>query len=112
MKPKESDIQRSILDYLKLRRVWHRRLNSGAAMLPGKGGKPRPVFFGAKGMPDILARTTAGSIVWIEVKSATGRQTPEQKLWQQDMERFGDTYIVARSVDAVMALFEQPPDAA
>lgn len=103
---KEGAIQAQILHYLTLRKVWHRRMNSGAAMMVGRGGKMRPVRFGAPGMPDIFARTPSGSIIWIEVKSATGRQSPEQREWQREAERFGDVYILARSVDDVTALFE------
>ena len=103
---READIQRQILDYLAARHIWHRRMNSGAAMLPGKGGKLRPVRFGAAGMPDILVRGANGTVVWIEVKSTRGRQSPAQRQWQEDAERFGDIYILARSVEDVMVLFE------
>ena len=75
-------------------------------MLQGHGGKGQFVRFGAPGMPDILARGTTGAVIWIEVKSPTGRQSEDQRKWQEDMERFGDIYIVARSVEDVMALFE------
>ena len=102
----EKDIQRSILQYLALRKVWHRRINSGGAMLNGHGGRGQFVRFGASGMPDILARGSNGAVIWIEVKSPTGRQTEDQRKWQEDMERFGDVYILARSLDDVRALFE------
>ena len=104
----EKDVLRAILHYLTLRQVWHRRLNSGAALLEsGATGKPRRfVRYGAPGMPDILARGTTGAVIWIEVKSPTGRQTEDQRKWQMDMERFGDIYIVARKVEDVMSLFE------
>ena len=35
----------------------------------------------------------------IEVKTATGRQRPEQKQWQSAIEAAGGCYILARSVD-------------
>jgi hypothetical protein len=98
---KESGIQRQILDYLNLRKVWHRRMNSGATRMNG-----RVVYYGAKGLPDIFARTHAGSIIWIEVKADKGKQNDDQKTWQEDAERFGDVYILARSLDDVRALFE------
>ena len=102
----EKDVLRVILHYLTLRKVWHRRINSGGAMLAGHRGKGQFVRFGAPGMPDILARGTNGAVIWIEVKSPTGKQTEDQRKWQEDMERFGDIYVLARSVTDVSALFE------
>jgi hypothetical protein len=102
----EKDVLRAILHYLTLRKVWHRRINSGGAMLAGHGGKGQFVRFGAPGMPDILARGSQGAVIWIEVKSPTGKQTPDQKEWQVDAEHFGDIYILARSLGDVTALFE------
>jgi hypothetical protein len=104
----EKDVLRAILHYLTLRKVWHRRLNSGAAMLNGHGGKGQFVRYGAPGLPDILARTQSGTVIWIECKSPTGKLSEDQRKWKDDMERFGDTFIVARSVEDVMALFERP----
>ena len=60
----------------------------------------RVVRFGLPGTPDILG-TYQGRAIGIEVKSATGRQRPEQKLWQAQFERAGGLYILARSVDDV-----------
>lgn len=105
----ESTVQRAILEYLTLKRVWAVRLNSGGAMVQGHGGKGQFIRFGAPGMPDILARGKRGSVVWIEVKSATGRQSDNQREWQRRAEAHGDTYILARSLDDVMPLFEQLP---
>ncbi len=106
----EKDVLRVILHYLTIRKVWHRRINSGGAMLNGHGGGGQFVRFGAPGMPDILARGSNGTVVWIEVKSPTGKQTPDQKAWQRDAEGFGDVYILARKVEDVMALFEGRKD--
>lgn len=107
----EKDVLRVILHYLTIRKVWHRRINSGGAMLNGHGGRGQFVRFGAPGMPDILARGSQGEVIWIECKSPTGKQTPDQKEWQRDAEGFGDIYILARSGDDVMALFEGRKDA-
>lgn len=40
-----------------------------------------------------------GRFVAIEIKTPTGRQSPEQRLFQQLVERKGGTYVVLRSVD-------------
>src|SRR5438876_1170141 len=49
---KESDIQRQILDYLALRRIFHYRNNSGAFV----DSKKHFYRFGALGSPDIYLR--------------------------------------------------------
>jgi hypothetical protein len=61
---KESEIQRQILDYLALKRIFNYRQNSGA-FHNGKGGFYR---FGALGAPDIVC-VIAGQYVRIEVKA-------------------------------------------
>lgn len=69
-KRREGPAQAAILRYLKRLPgviVW--RMNSRVVMLPGKGGKLRPVRFGGvKGMADIL-----GSVPWCY---ATGTLRP------------------------------------
>lgn len=57
--------------------------------------------FGLKGSPDILGIADGGRFVGIEVKTGTGRQTPEQKLFQAMTFRRGGVYIIARSLDDV-----------
>lgn len=98
---KEGDVQALILQYLAKRQVWHRRLNSGAARMNG-----RRVHFGSPGLPDILARTKVGTVIWIEVKGPDGKLSEDQRKWKDDMEGFGDTFITARCLDDVRALFE------
>ena len=104
----EKDVLRVVLHYLTIRKVWHRRINSGAAVVePGSPGtKRRFLRFGAPGMPDILARTESGTVIWIECKSPTGKLSEDQRKWKEDMDRFGDIYIVARRLEDVMCLFE------
>jgi hypothetical protein len=97
---------RAILDYLKLKRIFHLRLNTGAT-IGEYHGKKRMFRFGSPGCPDILA-VPDQSIMWIEAKSSTGKQSELQKEWQKDVEKRGHTYILARSVGDVMAFFEKP----
>lgn len=71
----EADIQRSILDYLRRRKVLHWRNNVGA-MKRGKGF----VRFGQKGLPDIFVVLpgTKGRLAAVEVKRPGEIPTPEQ----------------------------------
>ena len=104
----ETSLVRQILEYLSLRGIWAYRVNTGA--LRDKTG--RPVFFGVKGHPDIVARSKPGRIqrescrvVWIEAKSSKGRQSEAQKEWEQIALKHGDKYILARKLEDVMEYF-------
>lgn len=62
------------------------------------------IRFGLPGQAD-LAGCIAGLHIEIEVKALTGRQTAQQRNWQAAVERAGDLYVLARSVEAaVMAV--------
>lgn len=110
---KENHIQRAILDYLAARHVLAFRMNTGA-MTGEYSGKKRFMTFGVVGMADILAFRISGvdargtwceCIVptWIEVKTATGKQSEFQKSFQRQVEEHGHKYVLARSVDDVVA---------
>ena len=95
----ESAVLRACLHYLSLRGIEHFRFNSGAAMLPGRGGKLQPVRFGAKGAPDILGVLPGGRMVAVECKASDGKLRPEQELFLERLRAAGALCIVARSVD-------------
>ena len=104
---KETGLVRQVLDYLHYRKVWAYRNNTGA--LRDKTG--RPVFFGAKGSPDIIARLRtvgygfSGRVIHIECKSEKGKQSDYQKEWQTLAEAHGDVYILARTLEDVKEVF-------
>ncbi len=111
---KESAIQKSILDYLTAERVFAFRLNTGGAKVTG--GFLRSHSLGA-GAADILALPTEitrlfggeveyNTALWIEVKNSKGQQSPEQKSFQLHVENLGHSYLLARSVDDVIALLQ------
>src|SRR5260370_41147793 len=88
--PKESEIQKAILDYLTLRRVLHYRNNSGAFVDSNK----HFYRFGAIGSPDIVC-VIDGQFVGIEVKAPKGRQSDNQKQFQAELEAVGGKYILS-----------------
>lgn len=75
-------------------RLW--RSNTGVARM----GK-RKVRFGVPGQADLTGVLPGGIRLEIEVKSAVGRQSPEQLAYQAMIERFGGVYVLARSVGDV-----------
>ena len=101
---KESEIQRAILDLLTAKRVLAFRMNTGA-MSGEHMGKTWFMRFGSPGMADIVTFPRfMHKPLWIEVKTAKGKQSELQKSFQLLVEEHGHRYIVARSVDDVLAV--------
>ena len=96
---RERDIMRIILDYLKVHRIFHFRLNTGA-FKAAYNGKQRLVRFGTLGAPDIVAIIN-GRFVAIEVKGPEGFQSQHQVEFQHECEKAGGVYVLARSVEDV-----------
>lgn len=104
-KTSEAEIQKEILKALGARddvRVW--RQNTGAARR--RGGGPL-VRFGLPGQADILGLLVpSGRFLAVEVKTPTGRLSPDQRRWGAAIERAGGLYVVARSVEEAVAAVE------
>lgn len=100
---KETPIQRSILDYLTWKGYlcWRSQsipvpIRRGKAIVGLRRADPHTV-----GFPDISIIRN-GSYIGIEVKTEKGKQSEEQKGWQEKITKAGGLYILARSVDDVM----------
>src|SRR5271170_4475514 len=92
----EHDVQTQILDHLKHCGVFAWRNNTGAF----KKGK-HYIRFGCPGSPDIMA-LHRGQFVGIEVKKKGQLQTWDQKGFQMAVERSGNRYILAYSLEDVI----------
>lgn len=99
--PSEHDIQGQILSWLKLKRLFHYRQNSGAHAAT-YNGKKRFFRYGTPGTPDIVC-IIKGQYIGIEVKGKYGQQSQNQVCFQQELERAGGHYILARSLDDAIA---------
>ena len=101
--PKEADVLRAVLTALAMhpRVAWSQRMNSGAAWLPGRGGK-QLVRFGFPGCPDVLGQLRDGRTLACEVKRPSGHATPEQVAFLRCVRDNGGLALVARSVDDVL----------
>lgn len=95
---REVEVQRSILDYLKLHRsvAWAARFNSGVARFDN-----RFVRLGFPGCPDILGQLVDGRLLAIEVKAAGGRASKSQTAFLEKSRRNHGVAFIARSVDDV-----------
>lgn len=108
LKVSEKDAQRAILDYLAAKRIFHYRNNSGAFVMPETATTKRRFFrAGVSGAPDIVA-VVKGTYVGIEVKASDGRQSDDQKQFQEDLERAGGIYVLARGIDEVETALKKP----
>jgi hypothetical protein len=96
----EHQIQQQILDWLKLKRIFHYRQNSGGIK---KGS--RFVKFGAPGAPDIIC-VIKGAYVGIEVKRVNGMQSRQQFCFQKSLEKAGGYYYLVQSLDDVMEVLK------
>jgi hypothetical protein len=65
--------------------------------LPTESG--RIVKFGTPGAADLSGILEDGRRIEIEVKTATGRQSEQQKRFQAMIEKFNGIYILARSIE-------------
>lgn len=101
MRELESQIKKTIVQYLKFRNVfcW---VNSSTGIYDPTSKKFRKLTGTGmrKGVSDILGMYN-GKLLAIEVKSKTGRLSEEQKFFLEDVVRHGGIGFVARSIEDV-----------
>lgn len=76
------------------------RNNVGMAWM--RNGAPVRFGVGGPGAADLVGMY-AGRFIAIEIKTPVGRQSAEQRTFQQLVERKGGIYVVLRSVDDARA---------
>jgi hypothetical protein len=98
----EKRIQDQILTALRFRRLFAFHIpNHG--LLSRRTGKYNKVGqFHVPGIPDVAVLLPAGRILWIEVKSADGRQSPDQVAVQKRLGELGHVYLLVRSLQDVL----------
>jgi hypothetical protein len=102
---READVLNAVLGLLAAHRVTAWRLNAGAVKFDN-----RFVQFAVAGFSDIFAipivrgHVSGIPVCWtaplfVEVKSATGRQSAEQRSFEKQVTSAGAYYAVVRTVD-------------
>lgn len=86
LKATESDIQRTIKDYLQWNGWFVVKIHQSLGSY--------------KGIADLYALKN-GQHVWIEVKTDRGRQSEHQRQFEQDIRDHGGRYIVARGIEDI-----------
>ena len=92
----EGSLLRACLDLLAAEHILALRRNTGAI----KTGN-RFFRFGAVGMADIIC-FPRGWVLWIEAKSETGKQSLQQKCFQDLVTEHFHDYIVVRGSDDLL----------
>lgn len=60
-----------------------------------------------KGVPDRVVVSPGGRVIFVEVKSPTGRLGPMQKVWEEKIRTVGVAYRVVWSKEDVEALIDE-----
>lgn len=97
----ESDIIAAIGDYLAYKGHFFWRQNTNPIFREGHFVKmPK---YAIRGVPDFILIRLSGIFCGIEVKAEKGRQSPDQKEFERRCKEFGGQYILAYSIDDVIA---------
>jgi len=97
----ESDIQTLILDWLNRKGVFSFRVNTAGVYDSRKNIYRTPGRYTLKGTSDVLGILPTGRFLAVEVKSATGRVTVEQRAFLDRINKSGGIAFVARSLQDV-----------
>lgn len=102
----EHEIQYQIIQYLRIKNilVFESDVMSGLQFFNHQDNR-RFAFINhhkkmgyVKGQSDLII-VTKKEIIFAEIKSATGKQSPEQKQFQKTIEALGYKYIIFRSLN-------------
>lgn len=103
LKINETQIQASICDYLAMKGYFFWRVNNIPVYDTTRKIYRALPKYTPKGISDIIV-IIKGIFYGLEVKTDKGRQSPEQKIFQEDVERSGGKYFIVRSIDDVIKL--------
>jgi hypothetical protein len=90
----ESEVQKSAIRLL---------LAMGCYVWRNNSGRRGRVAFGKEGSSDILGCTSYGRMICVECKTLSGKLSDPQKAFKSDIEQRGGLFIVARTVDDILA---------
>jgi len=112
---RESDLKRLVEERLQWAKnqgqVLFLRLNSGAAYLPGKTGYYK-IQLCPPGTADFVVWVKYHLIpsfvntIYIELKSDTGEQSPEQIEFEKEVKEFGLNYYVIRKTEELESILK------
>ena len=102
MEKEETKLQNAIR--AELSRIGIVRRNNVGTFLTVYG---KPISIGLPGEADLTLFAKGGKTVFIEIKTVKGRQSRQQKRFQQAVEKLGFSYIIMKSVDDAKKLIRE-----
>ena len=107
--PLEKQIERAILDYLNVWLGYFAWKNHTTGIYSKERRQYlRPTGkYALRGVSDIICVTPTGKVVFIEVKSAKGRVSDEQKEFISRVAECNGYAFVARSIDDVIDYYKE-----
>jgi len=100
---KESDIQNAVCEYLTAKKHFFWRNNSIGVYDPTHKNFRRLPKYAMAGVPDVILIKDS-FFVGLEIKSAKGKQSESQKLFEKKCTEAGGEYYVIRSIDDVIEI--------
>lgn len=101
----EKQIENAILDYLSYLPGCYWKNNSVGVYDVARKVHRKPGKYFRPGVSDILGIDNTGRFIAIEVKTAKGRLSENQKLFLEDVNKNGGLGFVARSIECVKKEF-------
>lgn len=97
----EIDIQNSICDYLSLKHYFFWRQNTIAPFREGRWfSQPR---YSMNGIPDIILIKN-GKFIGLEVKKPKGKQSDNQKIFEERCKKAGGEYYIVTDLKDIEAI--------
>jgi hypothetical protein len=100
--PTEKEIQKTILDYLTLRSIFHYKHNNSGIYKPATGSY---IPSQSKGAPDIIC-IIEGRYVGLEVKTPKGKLSEDQAEFHRQIIKAGGIVFTVRSLDEAIEAVE------
>lgn len=94
MEKEETKLQNAIR--AELSRIGIVRRNNVGTFLTAYG---KPIAIGLPGEADLTLFAKGGKTVFIEIKTAAGRQNKQQKAFEKRVKELGFEYVIMRSLD-------------
>ena len=107
MRQEEHNIQVAIVQYLRLRGFEVFAIPNGGRRDAVTGAKLKAEGVSA-GVADLIILLPIGNVLFVEVKTEKGRQSPEQKAFQERVEKLGFNYVIWRSVEDAEKFINSP----
>ncbi|MDD5353297.1 MAG: hypothetical protein PHS93_09075 [Candidatus Omnitrophica bacterium] len=97
----EQELQKEIIDYLRLNGWFVIKNNLGG--IPTKRGLVKNQ---SSGLADLTCLKD-GIVIMCEIKTPDGRQSQNQKEFQQEWEEYGGIYFLVHSLDEAIDFFKE-----